>query len=153
MNPSNYHYVDSWPTISGGRMLGHRIAYKPSQRSSDYGGVLYDYYVTSTGEVFERSLLSAVPGWRYATVFYVAQTGKRIPDGTPIFDKARADKLNALVVATYADLEPAIERANAEWAKRKPKPTGTVAPPVAPKVEASSGTALIAAMEADASAR
>jgi hypothetical protein len=157
MNPSNYHYVDSWPTLSGGRMLGHHIAYTSSQRSSDYGGVyggvLSDYFVTSTGEVFEASPLSGLPGWRHATVYYVAQTGKRHADGIAIFDKARADKLSALIVGSYADLNTAIQRADAEWAKRRPAPSGTLAPPVAPKFEASSGADYIAQMEADAAAR
>jgi hypothetical protein len=31
-------YVDSWPTISGGRMLGHRVAFHPSRVTGSYGG-------------------------------------------------------------------------------------------------------------------
>jgi hypothetical protein len=154
MRPSNFNYVDSWQTLLGGRMLGHHIAYRPSRRPSDYGdlGGLSDYFVTSTGEVFEASPLSGLPGWRHATVYYVAKTRKRYPDGIAIFDKARADQLSALIIGSYSSLEDAIKRADAALASRQASTLPTTTP-TAPKFVAATGQELIAAQQAAEAAR
>lgn len=76
------------------------------------------YSVTSNGEVYEDSLLAGVPGWRLATLYYSARTGKRHDGGTPIFDRANYDKLAATTYASVADLEGAIRKADEIYAKR-----------------------------------
>lgn len=155
MKPSNFNYVDSWETLSGGRMLGHRIAFRPSRQANDYGdlGGVTDYLITSTGEVFEPSLLAGVPGWRLATLHYVAKTKKRQSwGGTPLFDKTRVDQLNALVIGSSSDLEDAIRKADAAWAKRQATTTATT-PVVAPAIVAQTGQELIAAQAAAETAR
>jgi hypothetical protein len=161
VNPSNFNYVDSWQTLLGGRMLGHHIAYRPSRQSNDYGdlGGVTDYLITSTGEVFEPSLLAGVPGWRLVTIHYVAKTKKR--PNAPIFDKGRVDQLNALVIGSSSDLEDAIRKADAAWAKRQATTTATVpatattatTPVVAPVIVAQTGQELIAAQAAAETAR
>jgi hypothetical protein len=83
------------------------------------------YAVTSTGEVFEDSLLGApgwrIPGWRYATLYYSARTQKRHTyggtSGTPIFDEANYKKLDSTRVADVSDLEAAIRKANEVFAR------------------------------------
>jgi len=52
-----YDYVDSWDTMSGGRMLGHRIAFQPSRLATDYGYTSFagfgDYGAADTGKYFK----------------------------------------------------------------------------------------------------
>jgi len=55
-----YDYVDAWETLSGGRMLGHRISFQPSGLATAYGmtsfagfGAYGDYGAANTGRYFK----------------------------------------------------------------------------------------------------
>lgn len=52
-----YDYVDSWETLSGGRMLGHRIEFMPSGMATAYGMTSFagfgDYGAADTGKYFK----------------------------------------------------------------------------------------------------
>lgn len=84
------------------------------------------YSVTSNGEVYEDSLLAGVPGWRLATLYYSARTGKRHSGGTPIFDRANYDKLAATTYAAVADLEAAIRKADEVYAQQGSVPAAAL---------------------------
>lgn len=65
-----YDYVDSWETMSGGRMLGHRIAFMPSGMATAYGMTSFagfgDYGAADTGKYFKIT--------RDGTVFFKGGT-------------------------------------------------------------------------------
>lgn len=73
MNSGRYDYIDSWETISGGRMLGHRIAFQPSRRSGSYGGFYGGAYtsgyykITRDGKVWFKG--AAILGSPYLIAF------------------------------------------------------------------------------------
>lgn len=67
-----YDYVDSWETLSGGRMLGHRIEFMPSGMATSYGMTSFagfgDYGAADTGRYFKIT--------RDGTVFFKGGTAQ-----------------------------------------------------------------------------
>jgi len=118
-----YDYVDSWETLSGGRMLGHRVALQPSRGNEGYGGFYGAadtgryFKVTSDGTVFFKAsdgykiafdgpsrtkIIEGAPGG-YINFSYPSNVLKR-----DVFSEARKRELDAAVVdsrGTYAAAE------------------------------------------------
>ena len=156
-----YDYVDSWETMSGGRMLGHRIAFMPSRGNGGYGAVLPTgdtsryFKITTDGTVFFKQRLAGV------TTYLIAFDGpsrEKIISGDPggyvnfawdtskrdVTTEARKRELDDATVesrGTYADAE---KRAREIIAAGEAALTEAGKAIVAPKVQAGSGSELLA---------
>jgi hypothetical protein len=84
-----YDYVDSWDTLGGGRMLGHRIAFQPSRLATDYGYTSFagfgDYGAADTGRYFKIT--------RDGTVFFKPDNWWRGGDYKVAFDGPSREKI------------------------------------------------------------
>ena len=165
-----YDYVDSWETLGGGRMLGHRIAFQPSGGYGGFYGAADTnrmFKVTADGTVFFKT------GMMQGNAYLVAFDGPsrtKIIEGDPggyinfsypsnaakrdVFSEARKRELDAATVDSRGTYAAAEQRAREIIEQGEVALRAAGQNVVAPTVQAGSGSELIAAYdERDLAAR
>ena len=151
-----YDYVDSWETLGGGRMLGHRVAFQPSRGSGGYGGF---YGAADTGKYFKITADGTV-FFKASDAYKIAFDGpsrEKIIEGDPggyvnfswsptkrdVFNEARKRELDAAVVDSRGSYAAAEQRAReiVEGGDAALRAAGQNI--VVPKVQVASGSELI----------
>jgi hypothetical protein len=151
-----YDYVDSWETMSGGRMLGHRVAFFPSNVPGSYAGF---YGAADTGRMFKIT--------SDGTVFFKASDGykiafdgparEKIIEGDPggyinfswsplkrdVFSEARKRELDAMTVESRGTYVEAERRAREIIAAGDAALLAAAPGVIAPKYVVQSGSELI----------
>lgn len=156
----------SYPTVLGGRQVGHHIQFEASRVQSDYGDpdpTRYIWKVTNTGLVFYRPQGAKSTGY---IRIYDAPTKTRFYYGVPggffhygvgkntVFPKAEKAALDANTVASFPSAKEAEAYADTIAAGAEQRLAAAAAQVVAPKYEVSSGEELFKAFdEADAVGR
>lgn len=169
----HYDYVDSWETMSGGRMLGHRIAFTPSGLATSYGMTSFagfgDYGAADTGKYFKITLdgtvffkVGALQGNAYLVAFDGPSRTKVI-EGEPggfinfaypsnvskrdVYREARKQELDAAVVDSRGTYYEAEKRAKEIIAAGETALTQAGQSIIPQTIQAGSGSELIAAYD------
>jgi hypothetical protein len=156
----------SYPTVLGGRQVGHHIQFQPSGVRSDYGDpdpTRYIWKVTNTGVVFYRP--QGAKSTAYVLI-YDAPSKTRLYRGVPggffhygvgkhtVFPKAEKAALDANTVASFPNATEAEAYADSIAAGAAQRLAAASAQVVAPKYDVTSGEELFKAFdEADAVGR
>jgi hypothetical protein len=151
----------SYPTILGGRQVGHHIAFQPS--SGGYGGFYgdpdpwrYIWKVTSDGLVYDRPQGTKSKGYR---LLYDAAQKKRYYFGDPsgfvgyttntIFDVDEKKALDDSAVASFITLAEAEAHADSIVAGAEQRLAAAGEQKVAPKYDVSTGAEFMQRWEAE----